>query len=456
MLIFVFPDRVRDMETRRTQLADLVISTLRARMGVRDSRLSLLVRYLLAVHLHAGAQFLPARVPPRVQEAVAHLTGQSGATVDVDAGDPPANTGPWPTEPRPLPHGSSNRDFREGDIIALRERLPISIEEAVETLRYANGDPEAGLRYELGRMRLDRSYLAELAHEYCVARGILAPTARLTETQSKSHSSALRQLRQLTAAGSAKELVSFATELEPSLLISSPDLHFRVCQATLVEELRNRNYKEALRIARKELGPLATDHPHLFPALRETAVLLAFPDVIPSDAHNSSRNEENSSQMSGVECSVQPESKIQAIRSSILAKSSAIALAGPIYKAVGRLEGQSVLLELLKSMDETYASWVTASRIPDRFARLVLITDLAASEDLEVALHGGGSSWEGSNAGQAALVDPESFGEDEARSQKIHTLMEFLSVSRAEAIVILSRHPSTVNTQEIIDAEYGS
>jgi hypothetical protein len=454
MLIFVFPDRVRDMDVRRALLADVMVSTLRARVTPRDSRLSLLVRYLLAVQLHAGVQFVALRVSQTVTEAMEHLTGQATA----DAGRAPALV-PWPVDPRPLPHGSTSRDFREVDIIALRERLPISIEEAVETLRYTAGDAEAALRYELGRMRLNRTYLEDLAHEYCVARGLLAPTARFSEITHKSHSTSLRKLRALTAAGSAKQLVRYATSLEPSLLVSFPDLHFRVAQATLVEELRGRRYSDALRIAREELGPLAAEHPHLFPALRETTVLLAFPDVTQLDDSESAESDDVPTRMSDFErsTSVSDKSRIHAIRKSILAKSSANALAGPIYKAVGRLEGESVLLELLKTMIETYASWVTASRIPDRFARLLAIADLATSEELDVALQGSNMHWEGSKSGLTGLADPElSAEEDEARSQKIHTLMEFLSVSRAEAITILSRHPPSVNSQEIIDAEYGS
>jgi hypothetical protein len=130
-------------------------------------------------------------------------------------------------------------------------------------------------------------------------------------------------------------------------------------------------------------------------------------------------------------------------------------LAAPIYRAVGKLCGEPLLSRLLVTLLETHANWLAASGMPvDQFGDLLGINELGRDEDAcaeapdvrdaasdpSVRTKGGGSAGGGR--------------EDPARAQKILTLREFLSLSRAEALSILNEHPS-LDVNAIIEMMMG-
>lgn len=457
MLVFVFPERALYIQERRQEIAGVIVSTLRARLNAPISRLSLLIRYLVNIQQGYGAEFIPLNgpsysnlssilislFPPRASETE---TNDNGLLI-------PKQPFPWNLDPRPLPHGSSNRNFADVDVLALCDSLHTPQDKMLESLRYANGDANVALRCELSLIRMDEERLDLLVDEYCSARGL----GQNVDGETTWSTQCLRQMREYAKAGNTSGLIRIALELNPRLLEDSPLLDFRFGQAALIEAVCEKNFASVLKLVQGKLGPLANKNSQLYNELRETTLLILFPDTVEPVVKSKpnlltardvggSGNDETAMDIEGSDNDM-----LESVCRTTAEKCSAKALAGLVNKGVSPLMEEPELLVLMKKLLDTHVKWVTASGSVDHFSEFLSISELTRDdESVGVA----SSTSMRATAGESALAEG-SDSDTHERNQKILTLMEFLAVSRAEAIHILDSHPATENPQTIIMAVLG-
>lgn len=470
MLIFSFPERASNAIMQRCLLADTIASTLYAHHGVRDSRLSLMLRYLVAIHLDKGALYASTKNVAQSGATISKIfpngtqpsLSDTGPSTSFGEGNrDSAQKGLWDSKSRPVRHCSTSRDFREADILTLRDRLPMSRDEAVETLRYAKGNVWSALRFELSRIRVNWSVLNKLVRLFCLARGIVPPAIDQIPEEPDVNQ-VLLQLRSLVQSGSASKLGEAASSLCPTLFASSPALHFKVQRAALVERLKDGNFEGALTIARTQLGPLSSESPDLFSALRETMVLLAYP-VADNDSSNlSAGDHELNGKLTEKDLGSEPVTglsfglDVDSIRKSVLEESSLSLISGSLYRAAGGESAECELSRLLLSLMETYDAWAAASMLQDQFADQLCITVLSKAEDVCTGLPPPTVDEETPGGSSSGAAPEASAAEDDPRANKIFILMDFLNMSRAEAIAIIEQHPTIQNPHEIIEAVLGA
>jgi hypothetical protein len=492
MLVFAYPQSVADMRPRREALAAKMISTMWAHAPPDDSPLEALLRYLAAcMYLGAGARFAPdpsrnpaadtairRLFPPPTSEPPSPLTSKAPLPLSAV---PQLALLPWAADPRPLPHASENRDYTDLELLALRDRLPhMTFLESLDSMRYASGNVENALRAELARIRINRPELDAIVADYCVSRGLdyidpggsssakPPPKSAVSECRLDLYST-MRRLRELTASGSTTRLVEAAKELDPGLLESSPTLTFRIGQAALVHELRAGKMTSALAIARTRLGPLADAHPHLHPALKETTTLLSCSGAVDlasspraatdggKPGSEAPKMEETVSGDTDGGSTDSEEDRTLAILQAVVESSSAKALAGQIYSAVGRRLGKDGpdggLVGILQAALETHANWVAASGVDDIFSEPLGIDELWRREDVEG--EGGDGGCEDDVEAERGAGGGANGPKDAGRDVMITTLMEVLAVPRSEAREIVAGHAHLNDAQSILEALLG-
>ncbi|PKA57093.1 hypothetical protein AXF42_Ash002397 [Apostasia shenzhenica] len=139
-------------ERRRSDLAGLLSSILRAHLQAYDPIFSMTLRYLISIHkvfcLRQG-----------ISSPIFDLTER----LLFEDRDPPATSQESLYDSPP---------FDEVDIQALAHAVELTRQGAVDSLRFTKGDLFQAFQNELCRMRLDFSILDELVHEYFIYRGI--------------------------------------------------------------------------------------------------------------------------------------------------------------------------------------------------------------------------------------------------------------------------------------------
>lgn len=566
MLLFAYPERVKGYAAlfeRRKELANEIVALTQAVVGARESSLSFLVRYLLLIYaqraMHNDGD---EELSDNVQDLMVELlltdddADESAAEAkrmelrarqeekrkrvaeDGDCSEmectyeesllqcnirdtemlPGGMTGGtlWRTDGvRPVRYGC-HQQFDEADVQSLPDRVRINRREAVESLRFTNGDADAALRNELGRVVINRSRLRRMVVEYCAMRGLKA-FEYVTPSSSKMFSStssegttkaglpsvsensnrllieksevpediqtvfaAMYRLRRLADSGNFDEFVAAVCEIEPSLLASSPQLHFRMRQCQLWIQLRNGDTCAALEIARTKLGPLAEENADLREALSETAMLLAYPGAVhhPNDVSQYCDEDGSGSRAAragekrprGSDKSL-PDSdmyesdmyesaahgeeapsahaQLLAVATRALAASSLESVAEQTYHALGQRWREPELAKLLRVTLTTHSRWLAQNMMPDRFAAWLGIDSLRGDT------RGGGSG--GAPGGAPAAYPPSSNARAEPAAQRetlVIKLMEVLAVSRADALAHIRRHPGARSAQDIIEAVF--
>ncbi|XP_042385294.1 uncharacterized protein LOC121976936 isoform X1 [Zingiber officinale] len=140
-------------ERRRSDLAGLLSSILRAHLHAYDPIFSLTLRYLIGIHKvfccrqGVSSPILDLTERLLLEDRDPHLTPQ-----DTVYEAPP---------------------FDEVDIQAIAHAVELTRQGAIDSLRMAKGDLFHAFQNELCRMKLDLSILDKLVHEYCIYRGIV-------------------------------------------------------------------------------------------------------------------------------------------------------------------------------------------------------------------------------------------------------------------------------------------
>ncbi|KAL6642994.1 hypothetical protein ACP70R_021175 [Stipagrostis hirtigluma subsp. patula] len=138
---------------RRSELAGLLSSILRAHLQAYDPILSMSLRYLISIHkVFCSRQGISSPISDLTERLL------------FEDRDPPAVPQEYSLEAPP---------FDEVDVQALAHAVELTRQGAVDSLKFAKGDLYQAFQNELCRMKLDLSLLDKLVHEYCIYRGII-------------------------------------------------------------------------------------------------------------------------------------------------------------------------------------------------------------------------------------------------------------------------------------------
>lgn len=138
---------------RRSELAALVASTMKARLRAYDPCFSQTLKYLLSVH--NGFCYRQS-----FTSTISHISKKLLS----EERDPPA------TLQEPLYEAPQ---FKEVDVQALAHAVGLPRQGAIDSLRYTDGDLFAAFQNELSRMKLNVPMVDELVHEYCLYKGLI-------------------------------------------------------------------------------------------------------------------------------------------------------------------------------------------------------------------------------------------------------------------------------------------
>ncbi|KAI4327465.1 hypothetical protein L6164_019924 [Bauhinia variegata] len=140
-------------ERKRSDLAGLLSSMLRAHLHAYDPVFSMSLRYLISIH---RAYCLRQGATSPISDLTERLL--------LEERDPPATPQDTLYEVPP---------FDEVDIQALAHAVELTRQGAIDSLRFAKGDLFQAFQNELCRMKLDIPLIDQLVREYCVYRGII-------------------------------------------------------------------------------------------------------------------------------------------------------------------------------------------------------------------------------------------------------------------------------------------
>lgn len=533
MMFFAYPERtstVDAIEQRRATLADDLVSLTRMTVCARESRLSFLIRYLLLIYIQFKS---PVITPGKVLDPLEDLIREM-----LECSDVPANRTSrivWKTDGSRPTKFSHRGEYKEVDVQTLPERVNISRQESIESLRFTDGDVSAALRNELGRVLVNRNRFRKLVVEYCAARGLHVfettkptPTSNVTGRHpalsdqdrvvvpegmlskcTMEMFSAMYKLRVLAQNGDFDAFLAAVQQEGHELLERAPLLNFRIGQCQVLRHMRQGEYDSALQIVQQKLGPLAEKCPELLSSLTETTTLLVFATDLNGIAHTSVRPETDRGirkdsldteavslpptaragdkrirhtrlRASGTAVDSTPADRgsddqsfedflSNALR-GVSESASLESITAEAYKAYEMKFREPELLQLLKLLVSTQEEWQTQNMMTDRFSGTLGIDELrgAGEGNKDWLADGSGGSQQAGHRRDGGGVTGERGAEpwnrrndrnqrrDEQRESTVLTLMEFLAISRAEALAVVRNHPHADNAQAILDSLLGN
>nr|XP_024373806.1 uncharacterized protein LOC112281474 isoform X3 [Physcomitrium patens] len=228
------------------------------------------------------------------------------------------------------------------------------------------------------------------------------------------------EIRQLASEGKTNRVILETCKLNPNFFEHNPQILFQLKQVEFLKLIEGGDLFGALSVARADLGPLAARFPDLLKPLKETLLALARPSSEPP---------------------------LKPTPPSVLAAALQVALGA----SLGIAEPQ--LMKVMRASLYTHTQWCKLQMCPDRFADFLNLNTLkepeAAAETLEcttkdlktVGESGSCMSTSEMSGSQLsdALRDRPLF--DDA---SVLTLMEFLALSRGDAIRLLMQYDGSV------------
>eukprot|EP00897_Mesotaenium_endlicherianum_P010283 jgi/Mesen1/9283/ME000060S08715 len=227
-------------------------------------------------------------------------------------------------------------------------------------------------------------------------------------------------VRRLVTEGSMSGAVDEVHRFDPAFFTVHPHLLFDLKQLEFFQTVERGDLSKAISIARSDLGPLAAKDSALFPRLKTTLSVLTRLD--------------------------DSEDAVAVVRPSPTAL--AATLQATLGASVGLQEPR--LMRLLRPLLTSHAEWFRAHMCSDVFADLLSIAALTESDVSGAPLSGlsdksatsTGSVPSGSDASGSTPMDvdgPAPFDES-----AVLTLMEFMALSRGDAIQLLAQYGGSV------------
>lgn len=500
MMLFAYPESASTataIQQRREKLADDLVSLTRMTVCARESCLSFLIRYLLLVYIQFKSPVVtPGQEPHPVESLILDLLSNDQTQ--------PERTSrvAWKTDGSRPTKFNHRGEFEEADVQTLPERVSISRQDSIESLRFTNGDVLAALKNELGRVLINRQRFRNMVVEYCAARGLhVFETAQTAETSGARgqypalsednervlvalkniNPSALEmfptmcKLRQLAKNGDFEGFLEAIGNVDPAMLENAPLLEFRVGQCQVMKHIQCSEFDRAIEVSQEKLGPLAKQYPEFLPALAETTTLLVYATDLKTVEDWPRRRKGKTERGEGSErvrnrgfggdkrirherVSVDGkngESEVQSFEEflcesfgSVVEKASLEAVAFEAYNAYELKFEEPELIQVLKRLLDTHEEWQTQNMMKDRFSGALGVDEIVGGleDGNRSVLKAGGDGGKGN----------ESCKVEEERESTVLTLMEFLAMSRAEALAVVRNHPQADNAQSIMDSLLGT
>eukprot|EP00871_Galdieria_phlegrea_P002476 jgi/Galph1/3229/GphlegSOOS_G1917.1 len=184
---------------------------------------------------------------------------------------------------RPLPI-EGYREFPESDIQTLKEALVsrISRDDAILALKYADGDLTKALKNELSLIQCDNDLMSSLIDDYietrCLRREISqVELVNLLDDDTKDLPSwriLIQAIRFAAGQGDVISILRLLRKYRSEVLDKYPKLHFRLLQMQFYYSLVENNLSSALDILRSDMSVATQKYPQLFPWLKESATIL--------------------------------------------------------------------------------------------------------------------------------------------------------------------------------------
>eukprot|EP00177_Eucheuma_denticulatum_P003090 GFKZ01005570.1.p1 GENE.GFKZ01005570.1~~GFKZ01005570.1.p1 ORF type:complete len:663 (-),score=75.75 GFKZ01005570.1:436-2424(-) len=306
----------------------------------------------------------------------------------------------------------------------------------------------------------------------------------------------LHKLRALAENDQFDEYLQALREVDPAVTGDAPLLDFRVAQCRMMRYIRCGKFDAALQVSQQTLGPLAKRYPEFLPYLMEISTLLVFAADLENiesrpkrqkardsgeKVASSSDLEEQRSRRGGdkrirhtrdVDKSL-PSGEVQPFEDFLgdafqyVSESASLeAITSEVYNAYEAKLGEPQLLQLLKRLVSTHEEWQTHNMMTDNYATAMGISEVRGVKHVMESPHcseadkksGHGRS-DGSTDSEGGSDTQEAGSVGRSRNQRreiqretmVLTLMEFLAISRAEALAIVRNHPHAQNAQAILD-----
>lgn len=526
MMLFAFPEQTSTTDfimKKRKHLADDLVALARVTVRARESCLSFLLRYLILIYI----QFKPPSVTDEQRSPINILI------CDLVMFKIESNEGPlrvtWKTDGLRPPWYGQRAEFKESDVQALRERVDMSRQEAIEGLCFTGGNFATALKNELGRIKMDPHRFRRMVLDYCAARGLSAcyPASPILDSpillQPKSDIfyqngfseaelssvsiemfTVMHKLRSLSSNGNCDNMLEKLRQIDEFMPERSPVLDFRIGQNEFLYHVRHKDLSSAIDVLHAKLGVLSQTCPEFLPLLTETLTFVIFKDDLEAMKNDNQRpqmgvaKEEGTRESDGGNEPTEELSDVgQVLQGDIhdspatsggmtsedtdmiaitftdfLTKvsekasewSSVEHITQEAYNILERRNGEPELVQLLKLLIKTHEEWQASNMMTDRFSDTFGIGEICGEVNTRQSILDEipkKDRTEGEqNVAQKGIMPieqrPDSLLASEQRENTILTLMEFLAMSRAEALSVVRNHPQASNTEAILDSLLGS
>lgn len=469
MSLFINPEEVKDLSfilAKRRLVADTLVERLGQAKLAYGSKLSLLIRYLGLIHLQFCTPIITRDDPSPPLHAILQRLFDFELAHDATSSPIQWRTGA-PADPLRF---DTIMSFEEEDVQVLPERVGISRQKAIASLRVANGDVFIALKNELARVVISNSTLQKLVVDFAAARGLdafsIVPSAdvhgshvafstpnyvsRLTKDTARvavledelsenfrAMWCAMKTIREAASSYDDKHqsLSVLHEAVRDTGLLDDDMIQFRLAQRKVAMLAEDGLLEQALHVMRSEMGPIALRNPVFQSELEETSMMV----VCTTKEH--SIDERDDSELSS------NEETLKDIHSNVWKACSLESIMREVYDALQRRHGEPDLAMVIRGLLETHTKWQEVSMFTDRCSASLGIDELCKLEEEE----------DGDRDTSTVTADssPSDKPEDKKNSemeQTILTLMEFLALSRAEALTLIQSHPRNANPQVILES----
>lgn len=474
MCLFVEPETVKQLSfilDRRKFVADTLVARLREAKLAHASQLSLLVTYLGLIYIQFHTPIITRDNPPPPLHAKLQQLFNFSLPQDVAAA--PIQ---WRTETLADPRiVETYTSFAERDVQVLPERVGISRQKAIESLRVANGDVNLALKNQLSRVIISNPTLHKLIIDFAAARGLNAfclvpspdtqgvrqvvgssvyvsyhtgegaliavPESELSENL-RTMWHAMNSIR--AAAVSSEHKYESISALRAAAyragVLSDDTVKFRLAQREVAILADDGLLEQALNVMRSEMGPIALKIPTLRSELEEISVMVAFTNrELSGDEQRGNKPTDSEATFSG-------------LRSRVWKSCSLKCIVQEIYNVLQRRYEEPDLVMLLRGLLETHAEWQEVGIFTDEYSASFKIGELRKSEDEE----NGNDHAISTDAVDSTHNDTPRDERDSQLEDTILSLMEILASSRAEAVTLVKSHPRTTSLQVILESALSS
>lgn len=309
----------------------------------------------------------------------------------------------------------------------------------------------------------------------------------------------MKEVREFAADNPRSRNLESVYKIQSVLEKSSADtsiLKFRLAQRKIMQHLHRREFDAAIQISRETLGPIASVHPEVRRCLEDTMTLLVFsqeadnvprgmplkqrpaiPEINVADSfsfHSDMtrryevpsvyRKDTTTDPLQKTEQQMQMlpfEGAIAECKDRVLENCSPGSIVREAFCSLQRSKGEPDMLRVLRGLLHVHQKWQTENMMSDGLAKSFGVQEIlrssssSSSQNVHGILRQNGVRTSEQTINSESSTDQDT-NRTQQREQTILVLMEFMNMSRAEAIAVLRNYPQSASTQSILDSLLGS